>query len=475
MKTQAAPTTSRIDSDEVSGGASSFRLLRIDLVEPRTGYAVLDGQQIAYQVVGDGPVDLIVAPAWFSAFDVEWQEPQIRRFLERLGSFARVIRFDRRGSGASDPLPNHTLPPWEAFAEDIACVMDAVGSEDAFVWGDGDAGPIAVLFAATHPDRVRGLILFSTSARFMADEGYEFGIPQDSAGELIDQMVHDWGSGEFVASMVPSRADDREFVAWMARLMRATATPSTVAKYMGASMMADVREVLPTINQPTLILAPQDFPFFGSEHAQYLNANIANSISVQLAGPADAYPSFGLADQVVAETRKFVAGAAPVPPSERTLATVLFTDIVSSTEKAAQVGDREWRRLLDIHDDAVSRDLRAHSGKLVKTTGDGILATFDGPGRAVGFASTLRSDLASIGLSIRTGIHTGEIELRNGDIGGLAVHLGARIMSAAAADEILVSRTVKDLVIGSSLIFEDRGTHSLKGIDGEWQLYAVAV
>ncbi|MDX1468409.1 MAG: adenylate/guanylate cyclase domain-containing protein [Acidimicrobiia bacterium] len=443
-------------------------------MEPETGYAVLDGQQIAYQVIGDGPVDVVVAPAWFSAFDTEWQEPQIRRWLERLGSFARIIRFDRRGSGASDPLPTESLPPWEAFAEDIACVLDAVGVEQAFVWADGDAGPIALLFAATHPERVRGLILFGTSARFLADEDYEFGIPEAYIDELIDQMVQDWGTGEFVAEMVPSRANDREFVSWMARLMRATATPSAVAKYMEASTKADVREVLPTITQPTLILQPKDFPVFGVDHARYLDANLANSTLVELDGPADAYPSFGLADQVTRETQRFLTGAAPVTPTERALATVLFTDIVSSTEMATQLGDRQWRRLLDRHDDTVRRDLSTHSGYLVKNTGDGILATFDGPGRAVGFARALNMNLSSIGLSIRTGIHTGEIEQRNGDIGGLAVHLGARIMAAAAAGEILVSRTVKDLVIGSSLQFVDRGVHALKGIDGEWQLYAVA-
>lgn len=443
-------------------------------MDQETGYALLDGQQIAYQVIGNGPVDIVIAPAWFSAFDVEWQEPQIRMFLQRLGSFSRVIRFDRRGSGASDPLASDALPPWESFSEDIACVMDAVGSEGAFIWGDGDAGPVAVLYAASHPGRVRGLILFGTSARFVADDDYDIGIPSESIGEIIDQMVRDWGTGEYVAEMVPSRANDRDFILWMARLMRATTTPSQVRRYMEASTKADVRDVLQTISQPTLILQPVDYPFFGVEHARYLATHIANSTLVELTGPPDAYPSFALADQVVSETQEFVTGAAPPSPVKRALATILFTDIVSSTEIATRVGDDQWRRLLDIHDDTVQRDISNHSGNLVKNTGDGILATFDGPGRAIEFASTLRADLSQVGLAIRTGIHTGEIEQRNGDIGGIAVHLGARIMATAGAGEILVSRTVKDLVIGSSLGFEDKGVHTLKGVEGQWQLFAVS-
>ena len=448
---------------------------KVTPVEPRTGYAMLDGQRIAYQVIGGGPVDLVFSPGWFSAFDIEWEEPGIRAFLERIGTFTRVIRFDRRGSGASDPLPHDDLAPWEAFAEDIGAVMDAVESDSAFLWGDGDGGPLAVLFAATHPDRVRGLILFHTAARFLAGDGYEFGMPPEFAEEIASQFEESWGTGEVLLDMVPSRADDPEFANWAARLMRATTTPSSVRRYMDGVIRSDVREILPTVDAPTLVLHPAESPLLGAENANFLAEHIPDARLVMLEGPPDVYPAFGLADQVVAEIRRFVTGAAPVASTERALATLLFTDIVSSTEKAAELGDAGWRRLLDQHDTTVRRDLGAHSGRLVKNTGDGILATFDGPGRAVGFASALRSHLSSIGLSIRTGIHTGEIELRNGDIGGLAVHLGARIMSAAGAGEILVSRTVKDLVIGSNLAFEDRGTHSLKGIDGEWQLYAVAV
>ncbi len=447
-------------------------------MEPETGYADLDGEKIAYQIIGDGPVDIVVAPSWFSAADIEWQEPHLRRYFERLGSFARVIRFDRRGSGASDPLASDALPPWEAFADDIECVMAAVGCETAFLYGDGDGGPLSVLFAATRPGLVQGLILFHTAARFLADDDYEFGMPREWASSIADDMTEDWGvaSEQIVKLWVPSRADDPDFRRWIVRLMRATTTPSSVKSYMDGIITADVRDFLflPSLEVPTLILHPADSGLLAIENARYMNAHIPNSTLVELDGPGDVYPSFALADAIISEIQQFVTGKSPAPSAERALATVLFTDIVSSTKLASELGDQQWRRMLDSHDATVLDDIAAHSGRLVKNTGDGILATFDGPGRAVGFASALRTDLTNIGLPIRTGIHTGEIEQRNGDIGGVAVHLGARIMASARAGEILVSRTVKDLVIGSSLTFEDRGMHSLKGIDGEWQLFAVA-
>ena len=445
-------------------------------MEPKTGYALLDGQQIAYQVIGDAPVDIVMAPSWFSAFDLEWQQPQIRAFLERLGSFARVIRFDRRGSGASDPLADDAFPPWEAFGDDIRCVMDAVGSASAFMYGDGDAGPLSVLFTASHPGLIRGLILFHTTARFLADADYEMGMPHGFADSLADELTQDWGvaSQEMAAVWVPSQAHDPEFRRWAASLMRATTTPSSVRRYMDGVITADVRDILSSLDLPTLILHPTGSQLLSVENAHYLQKHIPGSVLVELDGPGDVYPAFALADQIVSEIQSFITGAPQPVRTERALATVLFTDIVSSTELASELGDLEWRRLLDRHDQEVHRDIATHSGRLVKNTGDGILATFDGPGRAVGFGAALRTHLANIGLSIRTGIHTGEIEQRDGDIGGIAVHLGARIMATAKADEILVSGTVKDLVMGSTLAFEDRGVHTLKGIAGEWHLYALA-
>lgn len=442
-------------------------------MEPVTGYAVLDGQRIAYQVIGDGPVDLVMAPSWFSSFDIEWEQPLIRLFLEGLASFARVIRLDRRGSGASEAFGPGALPAWEGFAEDIACVMDAVGSESAMVYADGDAGPLGLLFAATHPDRVRGLVLFSTSARFLADEDYPIGFPVESLDVIADEISEDWGTGERLSVYMPSRADDRDFQLWMGRLMRAVTTPSSVKRYMDGIITSDARAALASIEVPALVLHPRDTQVPPVEHGRYLADHLAKSTLVELSGPGDAYPYFALADEVMGAVQKFVTGAPAVAPAERILATVLFTDIVSSTARARQLGDRKWRSLLDLHDDAVERSLAVHVGQLVKHTGDGILATFDGPGRAVRFAKAIQGELAGIGLEIRTGIHTGEIEQRGSDIGGLAVHLGARIMAAAGPGEILVSRTVKDLVIGSPMRFADMGPHSLKGIEGEWRLYSV--
>lgn len=438
------------------------------------GYAVRDGQRIAYQTVGEGPVDLVVAPSWFSAFDIEWEQPDLREFALRLASFSRLIRFDRRGSGASDPLPPDVLPLWESFAEDIACVMDETGSTDAVLYADGDAGPLGLLFAATHPERVRSLVLFSTSARFLADDDYPIGFPIQDVEEMSKEFQQDWGTAEYLSMYMPSRADDVDFQRWMGRLMRAVTTPSSVRRYFEGVITADAREALSSIEVPTLILHPIESQVPDISHANYLAEHIPNAELVRLEGPGDAYPVFDLADQVVAAIQEFVTGSPTLDNPERTLATVLFTDIVDSTKRASELGDDKWRRLLDRHDEVVKQGLARQSGQLVKNTGDGILATFDGPGRAINFASAIGADLVRIGIPIRTGIHTGEIEWRDSDIGGLAVHLGARIMAAAGPGEILVSRTVKDLVIGSPIAFEDRGTRSLKGIEGQWQLYSVA-
>jgi class 3 adenylate cyclase len=277
-----------------------------------------------------------------------------------------------------------------------------------------------------------------------------------------------------MAMYVPSRAGDKDLARWMGRLMRATTTPSSVKKYMDGVMTADVRDILESVDMPVLVLHPTESQLLTFDHGRFLAGHLPNSTLVELSGPGDVYPAFALADQVVGAIGEFVTGAPSPMPAERALATVLFTDIVESTARAGEIGDSRWRELLDIHDETAQRDVGRHSGELVKNTGDGILATFDGPGRGISFASTFRSDLAGLGLEIRTGIHTGEIELRDHDVGGMAVHLGARIMEAAGPGEILVSRTVKDLVIGSPISFEDRGMHAFKGIDGEWQLYSVA-
>ena len=440
-------------------------------MEPQTGYATVDGQRVAYQVIGDGPVDLVIAPTWFSSFDLEWEEPRIRLFLQRMATFARIIRIDRRGSGASDPVDVDGLPPWEAFAEDIAAVMDAVGSTDAAIYADGDGGPLAVLFAATHPERVRALVLFNTTVRFLAAEDYPIGLSPDYVDGVAEAFTQDWGTGEALAAFVPSRADDPSFLRWMGRLMRATTSPSRVRAYIEGVIVADAREALKTIEVPMLVLHPTESEL-SIEHGRYAAEHAPDARLIELSGPGDAYPYFALADQILPEIRDFLVGATSPPVFERSLSTVLFTDIVDSTAQARSLGDEKWRTLLDLHDEIARTSVSRHGGQLVKQLGDGILATFDGPGRALGFARSFVVDLAGIGLQVRTGIHTGEVEHRGKDIGGLAVHLGARIMAAAGPGEILVSRTVKDLVMGSGIAFEDRGARPLKGIEGEWRLFA---
>lgn len=442
-------------------------------MEPTTGYAMLNDQRIAYQVIGDGPIDLVIAPSWLSSFDIEWEQPMVRMYYHRLASFARVIRLDRRGSGASDPIAPDDLPPWESFAEDIGCVMDAVGSESAAVFADGDAGPLGLLYAASRPDRVEALILLHTSARFLADTDYEFGMPPEYAAAVSEQVTADWGSGNEIAFILPSRADDPDLKRWLGKLERAVTSPSAAIRYQESVIVADARPVLSAISMPTLILHPRESEFLSIEHGHYLAEHIDESQLVELPG-GDAMPYFLMAEPALEAIEAFLVGARQRSPAERVLATVLFTDIVESTSFIEEIGDHRWRSLLDAHDEAVRRGITSYGGRLVRLTGDGVLATFDGPGRAIQFATALQGELAGIGLEIRTGIHTGEIELRDDEIGGLAVHLAARIMAEAGPREIMVSRTVKDLVIGSPINFEDRGMHSLKGIDGDWQVFAVS-
>lgn len=444
-------------------------------MEPTTGYAVLDGQRIAYQVIGDGPIDLVIAPSWFSAFDIEWEEPQIRLYLQRLASNARVIRLDRRGSGASDPLPSDDTSAWENFAEDISCVMNAVESKEAFVYADGDVGPLGILFAATHPERVRGLILFNTSARFRKADDYPIGFPAEFIDSIRDEITGDWGTGERLELYVPSRAADQRFQRWMGRFMRAVTTPSSVRRYMDAVLTADVRSFLSALHMPVLVLHPAESMVPAIDHGRFLAEKVPDGRLVALDGPGDAFPYFELADQVLASIEDFISAATPAAASRRTLATVVFTDIVGSTERAAALGDDRWRDLIDIHDEIARRESLVNGGEVVKATGDGIVGMFDGPGRAIRFVTSLRRELADLDLTIRAGIHTGEIEVRNGDIGGIAVHIAARIMAAAGDGRVFVSRTVKDLVIGSSVKLESCGAHSLKGIEGDWELYELSL
>ena len=438
-------------------------------MERATGYARLGTDRIAYEVFGAGSVDLVLTAGSYGAFDTDWEDPLAELFLRRLASFVRVIRFDRRGTGGSDPLPLDALPPWESFVEELDGVMSEVGSERAAIMASYDAGPMGMLFAATKPERTTALILVNTGAKYLADDDYPIGVPPQAAEELNATMAERWGGDDHVLLQVPSRADDERFRAWYAKKTRTIAGPAAAAAYFRSMFRADARSLLPAIHVPTLVLHRTSYRFMPIAHGRYLAEHIAGAELIELPG-ADGPLYWEAADDSLDAIERFLTGVTPSAPVDRVLATVLYTDIVDSTGLLERIGDARYRELLDVHDDTARRLVAANGGRLIKTTGDGVLATFDGPGRAIRFATAFRDQLAPLGLVLRTGIHTGEVELRGDDVGGMAVHLAARIVAGAGEGEVLVSRTVKDLVVGSDLAFDDHGMHHLKGIDGEWQL-----
>jgi class 3 adenylate cyclase len=440
-------------------------------VQPETRYAWLGQDRIAYQVLGDGPPDLVMTGAM--TIDVAWEDPGVALFLRSLASFSRLILFDRRGTGASDPPPPEPLPPWESHAEELAVVLDAVGSERTAILAEIDTTPAAILFAATRPERTSALILVHASAKYVASDDYPIGIPREVAEALVAQVDQLWGTDAMAAMYVPSRAGDERFRRWWAKLLRAGASPRTAARALLRTVLeVDLRPLLPLIQAPTLVLHRRDFHVPPVEHAHFLTEHIPGARLVELPG-ADMSVIWDTPEVALDVVEEFLTGVRPLPRPMRVLATVLFTDIVGSTERATRLGDRRWRGLLEVHDELARRVVEEFQGQLVKTTGDGILATFDGPGRGIRCAATLRDELRGIGLQIRAGLHSGEVELRDGDVGGVAVHLASRVMAAAGPGEILVSRTVRDLIVGSNITVEDRGPYALKGIEGTWQLFAV--
>jgi class 3 adenylate cyclase len=440
-------------------------------VQPETRYAWLGQDRIAYQALGEGPLDLVMTGA--VTIDVAWEDPGVALFLHSLASFSRLILFDRRGTGASDPPPPEPLPPWESHAEEVAVVLDAVGSERTAILAEIDTTPGAVFFAATRPERTSALILVHASAKYVAGEDYPIGIPKEVAEALVAQVDQLWGTDAMAAMYVPSRAGDERFRRWWAKLLRTGASPRAAARALLRTVMeVDLRPLLPLIQAPTLVLHRRDFHVPPVEHAHFLTEHIPDARLVELPG-ADMSVIWDTPEVALDLIEEFLTGVRPVPGPMRVLSTVLFTDIVGSTERAARLGDRRWRELLNAHDELAGRLIEEFGGQLIKTTGDGILATFDGPSRGVRCATALRDQLRGIGLQIRVGLHTGEVELRTGDVGGLAVHIAARVMAAARPGEVVTSRTVRDLIVGSDITVEDRGEHALKGIDGSWQLFAV--
>ena len=439
---------------------------------PETRYARLRSERIAYQVLGEGPPDLVLTTGSFSNGDVEWEDATMARLLMRLASFARVIRFDRRGTGASDPVPIQALPPWETYVEDLVAVMDAVRSKVATVMAVFDAGPMGMVFAATKPERTAGLILANTAARFLWAADHPFGMPREVADQLIDQVTDLWGTEALVWIAVPSRAADERYRRWHARLQRSMASPGAVQAYLRALFQMDARAVLESIHVPTLVLHRKELALVPLDQGRYLAQHIPHATLVELDGTDLSLVHQG-GDELVGRIEEFMTGERRGGRADRVLATVLFSDIVGSTALASSLGDQQWRERLEAHDEVSRRSVERFEGRLVKLTGDGIMATFDGPGRAIHCAVELRDALRGIGIPIRIGLHTGEIELRHDDIGGLTVHIAARVMGEAGSGEVLISHAVRGLLAGSDIAMEDSGVHVLKGVDGQWPLFAV--
>jgi class 3 adenylate cyclase len=440
--------------------------------EPETRYATRGDAHIAYQVVGDAPLDLVVVSTWFSHLEAQWEFPAFAQYLRRLASFTRLITFDKYGIGLSDPIPSRNLPPLEDWVDDVRAVMDAAGSEAAVILGANEGSMMATLFAATYPERTTALVLVNATARMAWVPDYPIGVAPEFQERLATLVETAWGRGDMMAAVNPSLAGDPVAAEAWGRFLRLSASPATAAAVMRMLFQLDVRDILPTIGVPTLVVNRKDNPVITPEQGRYVAERIPGAKFVAVPG-ADYGLAVGDPDAIVDEIEEFVTGGRSAPDADRVLATVLFTDIVDSTARLSELGDRQWRELLASHDVLTRRQVERYGGRLVDTTGDGLLATFDGPLRGIKCAIALRDAVHRIGLRVRAGLHTGEIERRGDDVAGLAVHIAARVQALAEPDEVLVSRTVKDLVTGAALRFADRGSHELKGVREPWELYAV--
>jgi pimeloyl-ACP methyl ester carboxylesterase/class 3 adenylate cyclase len=440
-------------------------------MRPETRYAKSGDIHIAYQVLGDGPTDLVVVPLGvFTNLEWQWEEPSYARFLQRLASFSRLILFDPRGTGLSDKAPE--LPIMEQQMDDLAAVLDAVGSERAVVLGISTGGPMAILFTATYPGRVSALVLYASFPTAVRHDDYPWGRTPEFMEEYLRLTDEEWGTGAFLPLLAPTRAGDDAFRSWWTRFERLSSGPGNALAYVRMTLAVDVRPILATISVPTLVLHRRNDAYRHPAQARYLAERIPGAKLVELPG-VDHLPYAGDSDALVDEIEGFVTWVRPLHEAERVLATVLFTDIVGSTRRAAELGDRQWRELMTQHDSLVRSELTRFRGREVDRAGDGFLATFDGPARAIRCALAVREALGRLELDIRAGVHTGEVEVAGLDVRGIAVHIGARIASLAEPGEVLASSTVKDLVVGSGIEFQERGLRSLKGVPEPWRLYAV--
>ncbi len=442
-------------------------------VHPETAFARHGDWNVAYQVFGNGPLNILVSTSWLSNVEVLWDDPLRAGFLERLATFGRVVCFDRRGSGVSDPVPLAALPTIDDWMDDARVVLDACGMERAAVIADGEGGPMAIMLAATHPERVSALVLRNTFARMERDATYRVGLPAPVLDRLVDGYAAAWGLGELVELTAPSVAADQQFRQRLARYERLAMPPRAAALQFAWVVRLDVRPALASVQAPTLVLQARDGRYHRLAYARYLAERIPGAALVVTAG-ADTYPFWaGDTEPVLHEMHAFLTGVREVPWHERVLATVLFTDIVDSTRRASELGDAGWLDLRERHHAIVRAAIARNAGHEIETAGDSFLATFDGPARAIRCAVEATAEMRGVGLEIRAGLHTGEIERRSDGIGGVAVHIAARVMALAGPGQVWVSSTVRDLVVGAGIGFHPEGTHALKGVPEERPLYSV--
>lgn len=433
-------------------------------------YADSQGCSIAYEVFGSGPRDLVFVHGWVTNVELLWEHPRVAEAMRRLGSFCRVIHFDKRGTGLSDRVPVDRLPTLEQRMDDVGAVMDAAGSRRAVLFGHSEGGPMCALFAATYPQRVEGLVLYGTFAVRRRQPGYPWAPTEAERAAHVRRVRREWGGVVHLSEVAPGLADDDAFAEWCARYLRSSASPAAAAALTSMASDSDVRAVLPALRVPTLLIHRTGDRRADIGGARWMAGQIPDARLIEL--PGEDHLLWADPDPVFDQVEEFVTGVPAASVPDRVLLTVVFTDIVDSTARAAAVGDTRWRRTLDRHDELIGRLLGRYRGERIKSTGDGVLAAFDGPARAVRWAQATITAMHELGLHVRAGAHTGEVERRDDDIGGLAVHIAARVAGSANADELLVTRTVTDLVTGADIAFTPRGSHALKGVPGRWDLYA---
>jgi len=433
-------------------------------------YADSGGLQIAYEVIGDGPLDIVVSFEWGANLDLMWEHPRFNRFMRRFGEYGRTIVFDMRGTGLSDPV--ESLPPLEEWVDDVKAVLSDVGSERAALVGHGHGAQLCMLFAAMYPEQTTSLVTVNGYARLRRAPDYPPGFPPRGEEAVLRAIKDGWGAGRALSVIMPSMGEGPHGTDWLARVERAAGSPSRAVLKQKLVFDIDVRDVLAAIRVPTMVAHTRQNLFADPGHALYLLDNIAGSRYVELPGGDHSPFTSEDADELMDSIEEFLTGSKHPAETDRALMTVAFTDIVGSTEMASELGDRRWRNLLEAHESIGRREIETARGRLVKSTGDGVMATFDGPARAVQCMQTIGEYLEPLGLPIRAGVHTGEVEVIGDDIGGIAVHVAARIAALAGAGEVLTSSTVRDLVAGSGLVFEDRGEQTLKGVSEPWRVFA---